>query len=87
MPLYGLRLMALMGDEANRPDVCQGIRQFPTPFSIAVMIWDVTRAYTSVDVAVFSFTDIVKINLSRCSGIVPDSQSVAVPSSFLAFGS
>src|ERR1700733_5844708 len=59
MPRYAFLLVALIGDEANRPDVCQGILQFPTPCSIALMIWDVTFAYTSsFSVEVFSFVDI-----------------------------
>lgn len=29
-----------------RPDVCHGIGQVPTPFSIALIIWAVTVAYT-----------------------------------------
>jgi hypothetical protein len=56
MPRYAFLLVALIGDEASRPDVCHGIRQLPTPCSIALIIWDVTRAYTSsFSVEVFSF--------------------------------
>src|SRR5215467_5400626 len=48
-----------MGLKAWRPEVCQGMRQLPTPFSIALMIWDVTVSYTSrFSVAVFLFVDI-----------------------------
>jgi hypothetical protein len=68
-----------MGDEAKRPDVCHGMRQFPTPCSIALMIWDVTRAYTSsFSVEVFSFVDIEAPNQLLCLGIVPDSQATTV---------
>jgi hypothetical protein len=36
-----------MGENGSRPDVCQGMCQSPTPFSIEVMIWDVIRSYRS----------------------------------------
>src|SRR5207248_3514519 len=59
MPRYAFLLVALIGDAASLPDVCQGIFQLPTPCSIAWMIWDVTRAYTSGFWAeVFSSVDI-----------------------------
>ena len=63
LDVEGAELAALQGGmealNAFRPVVCQGIRQFPTPFSIALMIWDVTVSYTSrFSVAVFSFVDI-----------------------------
>src|SRR5437879_2139760 len=49
-----------MGENANFPEVCHGMRQLLTPASIALTIWDVTRLYTSC--AVFSFVDIVKLH-------------------------
>src|SRR5947207_13107300 len=55
MPRYGFLLVTLTGEHANLPEVCQGIRHVLTPASIALMIWDVTRAYTSCfSVAVIS---------------------------------
>jgi hypothetical protein len=36
-------LVTLIGEKANFPEVCHGIRQLLTPCSIALMIWDVTR--------------------------------------------
>ena len=63
-----------MGEKAKRPLVCQGIRQLLTPCSIALTIWDVTRAYTSCfSVAVFSVPDIVLDLSTRCLGAVPGS--------------
>src|SRR3984957_19222160 len=44
IPRYGFLLTTLMGEKTNLPDVCQGMRHEPTPFSIAVMIWAVTLA-------------------------------------------
>jgi len=38
MPLYGFLLVTLIGENANFPEVCQGIRQLLTPCSIALMI-------------------------------------------------
>jgi len=73
MPRYAFRLVALIGDEANRPEVCQGIFQFPTPCSIALIIWDVTFAYTSGrSTAVFSLVDIEADLQLWCLGAVPD---------------
>src|SRR2546425_8412569 len=70
MPLYGFLLVTLTGENANFPEVCHGMRHVLTPASIALMIWDVTRWYTSCfSVAVFSFVVIVKLALSRCLGI------------------
>src|SRR6266516_1142608 len=61
MPRYGFLLVTLMGENANFPEVCHGMRQLLTPASIALTIWDVTREYTSCfSGAVFSFVDIVK---------------------------
>ena len=55
IPLYAFLLVTLIGEKANLPDVCQGIRQEVTPCSIALTIWDVTLAYTSrLSVAVLS---------------------------------
>ncbi len=83
MPLYGFLLVTLIGENANLPEVCHGIRQLLTPASIALMIWDVTRLYTSCfSVAVFSFVDIVKLFLSRCLGIGRCSMHLPIP--FLA---
>ena len=60
MPRYGFRLVTLMGEKENRPDVCQGIRQVPTPCSIALMIASVTLRYTSrFSVEVESMLEIV----------------------------
>src|ERR1700733_15315358 len=83
MPRYAFLLVALIGDEANRPEVCHGIRQFPTPCSIALTIWDVTFAYTSgLSGAGFSFVDVaapLKLLVFRDrAGLA----SVAVPLSF-----
>src|ERR1019366_5274692 len=59
MPLYGFLLVTLMGEKAYRPEVCQGIDQFPTPCSIAVIIASVTVRYTSrFSVALLSEVDI-----------------------------
>src|SRR5712692_9278597 len=58
MPRYGFLLVTLIGENANLPEVCHGIRHLLTPASIALTIWDVTRLYTSCEV--FSFVDIVK---------------------------
>ncbi len=44
IPRYGFLLTALIWLNAWRPLVCHGMRQLPTPFSIAVTIWSVTRA-------------------------------------------
>jgi hypothetical protein len=38
IPRYAFLLVILIGEFAYRPVVCQGMRQFPAPFSIAVMI-------------------------------------------------
>ena len=63
MPLYGFLVVTLIGENANFPEVCQGMRQLLTPASIALTIWDVTRWYTSCfSDAVFSLLDIVKPN-------------------------
>jgi len=74
MPRYGFLLVALTGDEENRPEVCQGIFQVPTPFSIAAMIWDVTFAYTSG--FVFSFVDIEADPQLWCLGTTSDAHLV-----------
>ena len=43
MPRYGFLLVTLIGLKTLiLPDVCQGIRQFPTPCSIALTIASVT---------------------------------------------
>jgi hypothetical protein len=42
MPLYAFLLVTLIGEKANRPDVCQGMCQLLTPFSIALIIWAAT---------------------------------------------
>ena len=66
MPRYGFLLDTLIGLNTNRPEVCHGMRHVPAPCSIAVMIWSVTRAYTSrYSVAVLSEVDIRETNLSR----------------------
>ena len=88
MPRYGFLLVALIGEKASRPDVCQGILQFPTPCSIALTIWDVTFAYTSgFSVEVFSFVDIeapIKLLVFRDrAGLASD----AIPILFLMFDS
>jgi hypothetical protein len=61
--------MTLTGENANLPEVCHGIRQFPTPCSIALTIWDVTRWYTScLGVMVLSCVDIEAPLKLWCSG-------------------
>jgi hypothetical protein len=71
MPRYGFRLVTLMGEKENRPDVCQGIRHVPTPCSIALMIASVTLRYTSrFSVVVESMLDIVKCPFALFRGCV-----------------